>query len=70
MFALSDPSASAGGMSSTIGPTSFVSMNVMKYSVSGFGVSVWLCQSSGLPQKMTWFCLPGVLVSISCSIRS
>ena len=50
MLALSEPASPAGGISSTTGPTSFVLKNAMKYNVSGLGVSVWLCQSSGLPQ--------------------
>ena len=48
MLPLSEP-PSAGGTSRTTGP-SRVSKKVMKYIVSGFGVSVWFIQSSGRPQ--------------------
>jgi hypothetical protein len=48
--AFNEPPSPAGGTSIMIGPASFVLRNAMKYSVSGFGVSVWRCQSSGRPQ--------------------
>jgi len=37
--------SSAGGISSTTGPTSFVLMKGVRYIASGFGVRVWIFQS-------------------------
>ena len=48
----------AAGISSTIGPASAVLKNGIKYKVSVFGVSVWLCQLHSPDQNTIWFARP------------